>query len=124
MRGEGRSESQTWGQDIKKETLRLVQCLVDRGERVGRWGHIETYRDIFLGRAHGWGFIGCRKSQLVPFRQKPLFFKNGHGTSLLGDSFFSLPVVLVRIIAFACFYSPTPSKQIWARDRAFSYLLE
>jgi hypothetical protein len=43
-----RRESQTWGQDIKKETLRLVQSLVDRGERVDRWGHIGTYFLVVL----------------------------------------------------------------------------
>ena len=36
------------GQDIKKETLRLVQCLVDKGERVGSWGHIGTYFLVVL----------------------------------------------------------------------------
>ena len=83
-----------------------------------------TYRDIFLGRAEGWDFTGYRKSQLVPFTQKSLFFKNGHGTSLLSDSFFFSASVVVRIIAFACFCTPTLSKQIWARDRVFSNFLE
>ena len=46
--GGGRRGSPTWGQDIKKETLRLVQCLVDKGERVGSWGHIGTYFLVVL----------------------------------------------------------------------------
>jgi hypothetical protein len=44
----GRRGSQTWGQDIKKGTLRLVQCLVDKGERVCSWGHIGTYFLVVL----------------------------------------------------------------------------
>ena len=46
--GGGKEGITNLGQDIKNETLSLVQCLVDKGERVGRWGHIGTYFLIVL----------------------------------------------------------------------------
>ena len=32
-----------------------------------------------------WEFGGCKKSQVAPFKQKPLFFMKGQGTSFFGD---------------------------------------